>query len=688
MKAKIFDLWDNEEKRILQVKASRSGKEWKALCPKHEDHEPSLAISEEKGVFYCHGCGWKGRLANKGTKPKVKEVYDYRDESGNLVFQILRYEPKNFKARRMGKNRRWVYNLDGVEPVPYRLPELLGSDDNRVFITEGEKDCDNLRALGFTATTAPFGAKKWRNEYNKFLARREVIILPDNDTPGIEHAVMIAKALEGIAKDVKILNPQSLNLDEHQDITDWITRGGTREMLLRILSDQKNFLDLRNEERAIRIKKYDELLKAGFHREELPEAQSYRDGILTYGVKWGQKRILIRSDHTLEETTQGSFTHSVLTPAIVSRFLNGDPVESDFILRLRDFIKERVFFKNEKIPLFLAVWIVGTYLYKVFCHYGYLWIVSPTPQCGKTLLLEVISQFCFNSTQRLTNPSPSSIFREITQNNSTLIWDECDNLKKEDREDFSQLNSMLNSGFQRGSVVLRTEKVNGRFEINRYEVYSPKVLCGLNQVPGTIRDRAFRITMVKKKESEKIKRFVLQRDLEQIEQIRSNLYLWALSYCKDVEKVYHQLPDLNIPHISKLTDRERDIWEPILAISLVLEKTTEINGISDQLVTLASEMSEKKSQEMNAIISPFISLIKDKFFGDNQSEVFVPTAELFGLVKQDERLRDVLTSEKKMANLIQSLEPDPPYPTKKGGKRGYFFKREWVEDIIERYISL
>lgn len=430
------------------------------------------------------------------------------------------------------------------------------------------------------------------------------------------------------------------------------------------------------------------MLRIDSHKEELPEAQSYKNGILTYGVKWGNKRILIRSDRTLDETSKGSFTHSDLTPAIVECFLKNDPVEPDFILRLRDFMRERVFFKNEKIPLFLAVWILGTYLYKVFCHFGYLWIISPVLQCGKTLLLDVISQFCFNSTQRLTNPSPSSIFREITQNNSTLIWDECDNLKRENGEDFSQLISMLNSGFQRGSVILRTEKVNGKFQNNRYEIYSPKVLCGLNQLPQTIRDRAFRITMVKKKDDEKIKRLVLQRDSEEIEAIRSNLYLWALNYCKDVEEVYHFLPDSNIPQISKLTDRERDIWEPIFAISLVLEETTNATSIFDQLTTLASEMSQKKAQESSSIISPLISLIKEKFFGDNKVEVFVPTAELFNLVREDTRLSDVLTSEKKMANFIQSLEPDAPCPTKKGGKRGYFFKKDWVEEILERYIYL
>ncbi|MCX5638139.1 MAG: topoisomerase, partial [Planctomycetota bacterium] len=119
----------------------------------------------------------------------IEKIYDYRDESEQLLYQVVRYKPKDFRQRRPDDKDGWIWNLDGVRCVPYRLPELLKSSmQDFVFIAEGEKDCDRLSGMGFTATTCPMGAGKWLNEYNKYFEGRLVVILPDNDTAGKKHA--------------------------------------------------------------------------------------------------------------------------------------------------------------------------------------------------------------------------------------------------------------------------------------------------------------------------------------------------------------------------------------------------------------------------------------------------------------------------------------------------------------------
>ena len=40
-------------------KAGKDG-EWVGLCPFHEDKEPSLHVSEDKGLYHCFGCEAKG----------------------------------------------------------------------------------------------------------------------------------------------------------------------------------------------------------------------------------------------------------------------------------------------------------------------------------------------------------------------------------------------------------------------------------------------------------------------------------------------------------------------------------------------------------------------------------------------------------------------------------------------------
>ena len=67
---------------------------------------------------------------------------------------------REFVQRRRDGKGDWIWNMDGIERVPYRLPDLLNASE--VYIVEGEKDCNNLAELGLTATTNPGGAGKWQ----------------------------------------------------------------------------------------------------------------------------------------------------------------------------------------------------------------------------------------------------------------------------------------------------------------------------------------------------------------------------------------------------------------------------------------------------------------------------------------------------------------------------------------------
>lgn len=83
------------------------------------------------------------------------------------------------------------------------------------MIVEGEKDVENLKSMGFTATTSPMGAGKWKASYNKYLKDKEVILIPDNDQPGYQHCRNIGQSLWGIAKNIKWL--ELPDLEEKED---------------------------------------------------------------------------------------------------------------------------------------------------------------------------------------------------------------------------------------------------------------------------------------------------------------------------------------------------------------------------------------------------------------------------------------------------------------------------------------
>ena len=157
----------------------------------------------------------------------------YRDEDGQLLFQVVRYEPKDFRQRHPDGQGGHIWNLKEVRRVPYRLPEVLQAQD--VFISEGEKDVDNLAAKGITATTCPQGAGKWPADFAKYFRGKNVTILPDNDDPGRKHAAAIARNLQGAAATVKIL--ELPGLPWKGDVSDWLGAGGTAEKLLTLAAD-------------------------------------------------------------------------------------------------------------------------------------------------------------------------------------------------------------------------------------------------------------------------------------------------------------------------------------------------------------------------------------------------------------------------------------------------------------------
>ena len=151
---------------------------------------------------------------------------------GNVRYQVMRKAPKAFVQRRPDGKGGWVWNMEGVEPLPYRLPELLAAPDKSVFISEGEKDADRLAKEGLVATCNHGGAGKWRNGLNRWFDDRNVVILPDNDEPGRTHAEDVARKLHGIARRIRLLKLPGL--PAKGDVSDWLDAGHTVRELRRL----------------------------------------------------------------------------------------------------------------------------------------------------------------------------------------------------------------------------------------------------------------------------------------------------------------------------------------------------------------------------------------------------------------------------------------------------------------------
>jgi 5S rRNA maturation endonuclease (ribonuclease M5) len=209
-------------------------------CPitEHRKFHRCVTIDTAQNLWHCNDCkqgdtviGWValeekitdvgamrklGCCCNGSSAPewKIVATYDYTDASGNLLYQVCRMLPKDFRQRRPDGSGGWIWNLQEVRRVLYRLPEVEKAET--ICIPEGEKDADSLCTLGFTATCNSGGAKKWRDEYSEVLRGKDVLIFGDDDADGRKHVEQVNKSLQGKAKSIT-----EIKFGAH-DISDYI----------------------------------------------------------------------------------------------------------------------------------------------------------------------------------------------------------------------------------------------------------------------------------------------------------------------------------------------------------------------------------------------------------------------------------------------------------------------------------
>jgi len=214
--------------RVLEkLGARRAGSSWMARCPAHEDRTASMSLDFDNGkiLYHCHaGCSQEALLGKLQEKPIEIDHYDYTDESGKLLYQAVRMEPKTFRQRKPNGHGEWVWKLGDVRRVLFNLPQVIKSQ--LVIITEGEKDANTINALGYVATTNAMGAvspkkkddnKKWSAEYNEQLRGKDIVIVPDNDEAGALHLEFLTKELHGAVKSIGVARVP----EKYKDVSEW-----------------------------------------------------------------------------------------------------------------------------------------------------------------------------------------------------------------------------------------------------------------------------------------------------------------------------------------------------------------------------------------------------------------------------------------------------------------------------------
>jgi len=240
--------------RLKNVRSEGRGFIADCPCPGHKTPAGHLSITDagDRALVKCfnkhsyieitQALGFNTLTYNEGNRhykdqliPKeIKSVYQYK-KNGAVVFEIVRYEPKTFRARRPDGKGGYIWNLvDEEDRILYNLDELESciTSGETVYLPEGEKDADNLVNHGLVATTNPLGQgkeDKWLESYTESLRHAKVVILADDDDVGIKFAHYKARVLSGVAQSVKVIQ-----FPDAHDVSDWFSLGHTAEELTQL----------------------------------------------------------------------------------------------------------------------------------------------------------------------------------------------------------------------------------------------------------------------------------------------------------------------------------------------------------------------------------------------------------------------------------------------------------------------
>jgi putative DNA primase/helicase len=615
--------------------------------PGHSPQDRSLSIkftSKHRDGFVVHSFAGDDDLACKdyvrcklglnGTastkKPRtIVARYDYVDEAGTLLFQVVRFEPKGFSQRRPN-GCDWIWKLDDTRGVLFRLPETLEAvaAEQTITFVEGEKAANALVNLGVPSTCSPGSAEKWRGEYAQHLKDADVVILPDNDEPGRRHANMVAASLTGIARRVRVLLLPGLAAGG--DAYDWIKAGGTAEQLWQLVAEigeatpprttsSGSLLRRTQEQKQADARKADKYCdEQGNPRDakvvidelrQLPELDYEKERLAaasSLGVRVSALDRIYRSSRPA-----GGFTLS--DPEPWPEAVDG----AELLEEIRKAALSHLILP-EHADTAVSLWVLLAHCHDAFRISPLLSVTSPEPSCGKTQLLRLLKGLVPKPLSS-SNITAATVFRAIEQWHPTLLVDEFDTYGDE----MVELRGILNSGHcAANAFVIRTVGNGaGDFTAQIYSTWRPKALAKIGKLHPTLDSRSVVIEMQRMLPLESVKSLD-EGETEHLNPLCAKAARWAADHLDQVKKARPELPAI-------LYGRAADNWKPLLAIADVA------GGEWPRLArTVATNMGGRRSEQSSA--STLLEDIKETFDRLGVEKVF--TKDLIAdLVDRDDR---------------------------------------------------
>jgi hypothetical protein len=254
------------------------------------------------------------------------------------------------------------------------------------------------------------------------------------------------------------------------------------------------------------------------------------------------------------EWEKHSIWNSGVSAAEVAAFMG----ECDVLDSVTAFIRRFVFLSESQARV-AAVWVVHTHCFASATSTPYLAVTSAEKESGKTRLLEVF-KFLVANPWFTGSVSPAVLSRKVDADHPTLLLDESDAAFASDKEYAEALRGVLNTGYCSDGVFSRCVGQGAKMEPRDFSTFCPKAIAGIGKLPDTVASRAIPIRLKRAMPGERIERFRKRDVSSEAAELRQKIEDWCASNGDGLLNARPDLPD-------KLTDRQQDVAEPLLAIA-------------------------------------------------------------------------------------------------------------------------
>lgn len=354
-------------------------------------------------------------------------------------------------------------------------------------------------------------------------------------------------------------------------------------------------------------------------------ALDWVSGQLVVGVvfKDGNRAVLTSKDGLVEIEKIGNVCErdgkfeSPVTPEMAEQFiayLATNPAScpredlNALLLELAVYFNQFVVFPERHWSRVIASWTLGTYLYPMFQAYPYLWLTSPAPGCGKSLLGQILANLSFNG-EFMASPTEANMFHLPEQNRGVQVWDEVEFANQVEKSRFQSVKAILLNGYRNGGVVPR-QVGNSWDKQVKYHVYCPRVLIGLSRLPETARQRSIELTLQKRKSEQEVKLYRIDDQAAEETRLRTKCVLTALKCAHGINQSYkdNRLRK-ELEALLGIAGREvDDIWLPVFAVVAACSPDAEIDPAEDSLIgdlgKAASQLTEFRANQISRDTSP------------------------------------------------------------------------------------